>query len=136
MNYLIDTCIISDFFKKHPVVIEKFKQLSPQQIHISSITVMEIEYGLNLNAEREKKIRPLWEQLRKHTSIISFSYACAVSAASIRSQLKNQGLLIGPFDILIAGSAMANNMIMITANLKEFKRVSGIKIENWRTVPA
>jgi tRNA(fMet)-specific endonuclease VapC len=58
MNYLLDTCVVSDFFKKIPSVIENFKRLSPKQIHISAITVMEIEYGLNLHKEREKKNTP------------------------------------------------------------------------------
>ena len=53
MNYLLDTCVVSDFFKKTPQVIAPFQQISPENIHISSITVMEIEYGLRFNAERE-----------------------------------------------------------------------------------
>lgn len=132
MNYLIDTCVISDFFKKIPSIVEKFKELSPKQIYISATTVMEIEYGLSLHADREKKIRPLWEQLLKHTQVIPFSYACALSAATIRSKLKNAGLPIGPYDILIAGTAMANDMIMVTSNFKEFNRIAGIIVEDWR----
>lgn len=132
MNYLIDTCVVSDFFKKIPSVVENFKRLSPKQIHISSITVMEIEYGLNLHKEREKKIRPLWEQLLKYTQVTSFSHACAVSAAAIRSQLKSAGQPISAYDILIAGTAIANDMVMVTSNLKEFNRVSGMTVEDWR----
>jgi len=132
MNYLIDTCVVSDFFKKIPSVVENFKKASPKQIHISTITVMEIEYGLHLNAEREAKIRPLWEQFLKYTQIIPFTNSCAVFSASIRSELKSQGQLIGPYDILIAGSAMANEMVMITSNLKEFRRISELTVEDWR----
>jgi len=132
MNYLIDTCVVSDFFKKIPAVVNRFKQLSPRQIHISSITVMEVEYGLRLNPEREKKIRPLWEQLLAYIQVVPFSHDSAESAASIRSELKNAGLLIGPYDILIAGTAIANNMVMVTSNVKEFNRVSEITVEDWR----
>lgn len=131
MNYLIDTCILADFFKKIPAVVERFRETSPGQIYLSSITVMEIEYGLKLNPERTKKIRPLWNQLVKHVQTIPFSDACAVAAAAVRSQLKQEGLPIGPYDILIAGTAIANDLIVVTANLKEFQRVSSLKVENW-----
>ncbi len=132
MNYLIDTCVVSDFFKKIPSVIQHFQQLSPTQIYVSTITAMEIEFGLILNKEQEKKIRPQWEQLIKNIVLVPFSNACALSAASIRSQLKKAGLPIGPFDILIAGTAMANDLIMVTSNFKEFNRVRGLIIEDWR----
>ncbi len=132
MNYLIDTCIVSDFFKKVPTVVEGFRKTSPRQIHLSSITVMEVEFGLNLNAERAKKIRPLWDQLLKHVQVIPFSSACAIAAAAVRSQLKQEGLPIGPYDTLIAGTAIANGLVVVTANLREFQRVSSLKTENWR----
>lgn len=134
MNYLIDTCVVSDLFKKIPLVIKNFEKLSPKQIHISSITVMEIEYGLNLHREREMKIRPIWEQLLKYIEVVPFSYASAICTASIRSQLKASGQLIGPFDLLIAGTALANEMTMVTSNLKKFDRVPEIKLEDWRQI--
>lgn len=133
MNYLLDTCVISDFFKKIPSVISQFENLSPSQIHISTITVMEIEYGLRLSEEREKKIRPLWETLLKQIKIVIVCHQCAIAIATIRAKFKNAGLLIGPYDILIAGTALANKFIMVSSNLKEFNRISEIKIENWRT---
>lgn len=132
MNFLLDTCVISDFFKKIPSVIDNFKKLSPNQIHISAITAMEIEYGLNLNFERSKKITPVWRQLLQCTNVVPFSTHSAFTSALIRSDLKTQGLPIGPYDILIAGTALANNMIMVTSNLKEFNRVAGLMVENWR----
>ena len=131
MNYLIDTCIVSDFFKKVPAVVERFRETAPGQMYVSSITVMEIEFGLKLNTERAKKIRPLWNQFVKYVQTVPFSSACAIAAAAVRSQLKQEGLPIGPYDILIAGTAIANDLIVVTANLKEFQRVSSLKIENW-----
>lgn len=132
MNYLLDTCVISDFFKKIPSVVKHFELISPEQIHISSLTVMEIEYGLRLNLEREKKIRPLWTALMKHIHVISYSPQCAVASASIRADLKNIGLSIGPYDALIAGTSLAHNMVMVTSNMDEFKRIPDITVEDWR----
>lgn len=132
MNYLLDTCVVSDFFKRNPAVIRHFDAISPDNVHISSVTVMEIEYGLKQNFEREIKIRPLWKNLLKYIHVISYSPQCATASALIRAELKNKGLPIGPYDILIAGSSLAHNMILVTSNLNEFKRIPHISIENWR----
>lgn len=132
MSYLLDTCVISDLFKKLPQVIARFETISPDEIYISSIAIMEIEYGLKLNSEREKKIRPNWESLLKYIHILQFSPKCAISSASIRSGLKNTGTLIGPYDILMAGTSLAHDLILVTSNTGEFERVKGLTIENWR----
>ncbi|MFI5343309.1 MAG: PIN domain-containing protein [Chlamydiales bacterium] len=91
MNYLLDTCVISDFFKKIDSVVKHFKNLSSSQIHISMITVMEIEYGLKLNEEREKKIRPIWQALLEQINVITVCHQCAIATANIRAKLKSQG---------------------------------------------
>ena len=93
---------------------------------------MEIEYGLNLNEEREKKIRPRWESLLQQIKIIPFSLQCANASAIIRSKLKVSGTLVGPYDVQIAGTALAYNLVMVSSNLKEFKRITEIQVEDWR----
>jgi tRNA(fMet)-specific endonuclease VapC len=132
MNYLLDTCVISDFFKKLPSVVKHFKEISPEKIHVSSITVMEIEYGLKLNKERDSKIRPLWSALLNHIQVVSYSPNCSIASASIRATLKNIGTSIGPYDVLIAGTALAENLIMVTSNASEFGRISELTFEDWR----
>lgn len=132
MNYLLDTCVISDFFKRIPSIIKHFEELSPNDIFISSLSVMEIEYGLKLNVERENKIRPLWNSLLQLIEVLPYSTGCARNTARVRAILKAAGLPIGPYDILIAGTALAHNMVMVTSNFNEFNRVNELKIENWR----
>lgn len=134
MSYLLDTCAISDFFKKIPNVIKNFKHCTPQQIYVSSITAMEIEYGLQLNPEREKKIRPLWSSLAEEIQLISFTSHCALAAAKFRTDLKRMGSPIGPYDVLIAGTAVAHGLILVTSNCKEFERVESLSIVNWREI--
>lgn len=132
MNYLLDTCVVSDFFKKDASTIAHFEKLSPSQLFVSTVTVMEIEYGLKLHAEREKKIRPLWKVLLKQIQVIPFCIECAEVAAELRAILKSRGLPIGPFDILIAATAQAHDQVLVTSNMSEFSRVQGLEIENWR----
>ena len=64
-------------------------------------------------------------------NIIPFDTAAARSAAGIRAKSEKRGVPIGPYDILIAASAMANNCTLVTHNQKEFERVEGLKIEDW-----
>lgn len=132
MKFLLDTCVISDFFKKIPNVVNKFEKSSPEQIHISTLTAMEIEYGLALTPARDLKLRPLWTALLKHIQVIPYSYQCAIATAKIRALLKTQGLPIGPYDILIAGTAVAHQLVMVTSNLSEFKRIPELTFEDWR----
>lgn len=132
MSYLLDTCTVSDFFKKIPYVIEHFEAVSPDKIYISSITVMEIEYGLKLNQEREKKIRPLWKALLNYSHVVPYSPKCAIASAYIRASLKITGLPIGFYDVLIAGTSLANKLIMVTSNINEFNRIPEITVEDWR----
>jgi len=132
MNYLLDTCVISDFFKKEPSTIANFENVSPSQLYISTITAMEIEYGLKLHAEREKKIRPLWTSLLKLIQVVPFCLECAVAASLVRAHLKTSGQPIGPYDILIGATALTHKHQLVTSNMKEFNRISGLKVEDWR----
>lgn len=132
MNYLLDTCVISDFFKKIPLVIEHFKSVSPEQIFISAITVMEVEYGLKLNTERAKKLRPMWKELLEFVEVVPYTAQCAEVTGSIRTDLKKKGLPIGPYDILIAGTAIVQDMVLVTSNTGEFQRIGKLKFIDWR----
>ena len=133
MNYLLDTCTISDLFKRLPSVLIHFSRVKPNQVHISTISVMEVEYGLILNPERAKKLRPTWSALLAHTQVVPFSHESALKAASIRAYLKNRGLSIGHYDVLLAGVALAHELTIVTSNVSEFTRVDGIVIEDWRS---
>lgn len=134
ITHLIDTCTISDLFKKNPSVVNHFQRLSPDCIGISTITYMEIEYGLAINPEREVKIRPLWAHLLEFINVIPYTAECAKRSALLRHYLKNKGMLIGPYDILIAGTCLAqkNNPTLVTSNMKEFNRVPDLLIEDWK----
>lgn len=133
MKYLLDTCVVSDFFKKNPGVVQRMEMLSPKQIYISAISVMEVEFGLLLNLERANKLRSLWESLLKQIQVLPYSDDCALATATIRAYLKGTGNLIGPYDLLIAGSALSNQLMLVSSNLKEFKRVPNLVFEDWRS---
>lgn len=133
MPYLLDTCIVSAFFRKEDYLIKKLKKLTPEDIKISTITVMEIEYGLQLNPALQSRLQPLWTSFRDQIEVLLFSEADAVHAAQIRSTLKKEGRPIGPYDILLAGAARNRGLIFVTGNVGEFTRVDGLIVQNWTT---
>lgn len=132
MQYLLDTCVISDFIKGEPGTQTRLNQISPADIAVSVITVMELRYGLLNNPQRAKKIEPAITSLLNSVSILEFNQEDAEQTAQIRSILKKQGQPIGAYDVLIAATALHHGLIMVTANQKEFDRVAGLQTRNWR----
>ena len=134
MRYLLDTCVISDFIKSEPGTQTRLRQTPPTDIAVSVITVMELRYGLALNPQRAQKIESTIAQFLTTITIIPFTQPEAEQAAQIRAILKAQGNPIGPYDILIAATALEDQRIMVTANQQEFDRVPGLQTENWRQI--
>jgi tRNA(fMet)-specific endonuclease VapC len=132
MRYLLDTCTVSDFVKGQPNVLSRMKATPPRLIAISALTRMEVEYGLALNAERARKLASVLQAFYTAVSTLPFDEADALAAAAIRAALKMQGQPIGAYDVLIAGTALARGLVVVTSNLGEFQRVGGLQVENCR----
>ena len=132
MRYLLDTCTVSDFVKGQPGVLARIKATSPKQIVVSSLTRMEIDYGLALDSERARKLAPMLEAFFSVVGTVPFDEADAQATAAIRAALKTKGQPIGAYDALIAGTGVARGLIVVTSNVGEFSRVSGLLVENWR----
>lgn len=132
MKYLLDTCTISDFVRGEIGALEAVKRTAPDQIAISTATRMEIEYGLLLNPSRAKRLAPLLDALFATIATLPFDGPDATAAAAIRAALHRQGQPIGPYDCQIAGTGLARGLVVVTSNVTEFQRVSGLRMENWR----
>jgi tRNA(fMet)-specific endonuclease VapC len=132
MKYLLDTCTVSDVIRGLPGVLTQFKTVPPSELALSTITQMELAYGLALAAATARRIGPAVWHIVASVSLLPFDEHDADAAAQIRAALKRQGCPIGPYDLLIAGCALARGLILVTSNTREFGRVSGLQIENWR----
>ncbi|MBW2020621.1 MAG: type II toxin-antitoxin system VapC family toxin [Deltaproteobacteria bacterium] len=111
-------------------IIRRFKQLSPSQIRLPSITVAELYYG----AEKSKSKSRNRERVKRFVStfeIVPFDEKACITYAKVRCKLERSGIPIGPMDLLIASIGLAHNFVVVTNNDKEFKRVKGLKVENW-----
>lgn len=132
MKYLLDTCTVSDFVKGQSGVLTRIKATPPQLIAISAVTRMEIEFGLQLNPDRARKLAPVMDAFLSSIAILPFDDADAKAAGVIRAALQKQGQPVGAYDVLIAGCGLTRGLVVVTSNLGEFQRVGGLMVENWR----
>lgn len=133
MRYLLDTNVISDLFRQHPEVLGQFGQHHPMDLCISTVTVMEIEFGLERQPAARQRFGEIWDELRTDLSVLPFESLDAVHTAQIRAVLATAGTPIGPFDLQLAGTARARSLTLVTHNTAEFARVAGLSLLDWRT---
>lgn len=131
MKFLLDTNIcIYIIKKKPPQVLKKFKTFKINDLGISSITLAELEFGVQHSAYPEQNQEALNEFISP-LEIFPFDDRAAISYGKIRAYLQQRGLKIGAMDMLIAAQAISLSIPLVTNNLKEFKRIPGILLENW-----
>lgn len=128
--YVIDTNTLIYFFKGMGSVPSKFLEVSPKDIGIPSVVLYELEYGIAKSTSPRKRQAQLTE-LCSLVKILPFDNEAAKLSASVRAGLEKKGTPIGPHDVLIAGTALANKGILVTNNTKEFSRVPKLKLDNW-----
>ena len=128
--YILDTNTLIYFFKGVGNVSRTLLSKSPNDIYIPAIVLFELKLGIAKSTNPAKRKKQL-ERLVSHVNISSFGTREADSAAMIRADLEKIGMPIGPYDTLIAGTALAANAILVTHNVKEFERISALTIEDW-----
>ena len=109
---------------------ERIKMYSPSLLHLSVITVAELEYGAAKSQSPVKEHQAVLDFVSPF-NIINLNPNDAENFGLIRAYLEKKGTPIGPYDMEIAAQAMTNDLIVVTNNVGEFERVPWIKIENW-----
>lgn len=131
MIYMLDTNICIYIIRKKPVhVFERFQQQDIGNISISSITLAELEFGIEKSSKKDQNRIALAEFLAP-IEILPFHDSAARIYGIIRNELQSKGALIGPYDLLIAAHAIACNATLITNNMKEFIKIPNLLCENW-----
>ena len=128
--YLLDTNTLIYYFKGMGNVAKRLLSTSPSEIALSTIVLFELEVGIAKSVSPRKRKAQLHE-FASLVNIIAFDRAAAESAAAIRTKLEKRGVPIGPYDILVAASALATSSTLVTHNTKEFERIESLKIEDW-----
>jgi tRNA(fMet)-specific endonuclease VapC len=128
--YVLDTNTLIYFFKGMGRVAHRLLNTPPKDIGIPAIVLFELQVGIAKSQSPAKRTNQL-ESLVNLVNVLPFGYAEAKSAARIRVQLEQKGSPIGPFDTLIAGTALAHQAVLVTHNTNEFVRINGLMLEDW-----
>ncbi len=130
MSYVLDTNTLIYFFKGMGQVASHLYSCDPHEIFIPTVVLYELNVGIQKSASPDKRLSQL-SILLNQVQVIPFGRREAEVSAQIRATLERQGKPIGPYDIQIAGCALANNATLVTHNTKEFKRVEGLQVVDW-----
>jgi tRNA(fMet)-specific endonuclease VapC len=128
--YALDTNTLIYFFKGQGNVAKNLFRHPPKKICVPSIVVYEICVGIEKSTQPKKRRQQL-EEILALCKVCPFTYEDGQKAAQIRNDLEKMGKPIGPLDALISGNCLANGLILVTHNSKEFKRVKGLNLEDW-----
>ena len=130
--YLLDTNTCIFIKNRKPVhVLERLRSSLGKGVFLSSVSVAEMQYGVYNSSNIEKNRIALTEFLAPF-EILNFDDADAELFGRLRADLKSKGTIIGAYDMLIAAQAIARNLILVTNNTGEFKRIIGLKLEDWK----
>ena len=131
MNYLLDTniCVLL-IRQKSPQVLASLTSHPIIDIGISAITVAELHYGVQKSSQPDQNQQAL-DQFLLPLTFVPFDEQDAAVYGQIRTNLEAQVLPIGALDTFIAAQAVQHNLILVTNNVREFARVSGLTIEDW-----
>ena len=128
---LVDTDILSLFFKRHPFVTARFDAYSQQYgtINLSIITYYEIVSGLK-HRDAQKKLASFLAFAARNTVLALTEHSVTI-AAEHYATLRKHGTPLPDIDLFIAGIALANNLILVTRNEKHFDRIEGLELADW-----
>jgi len=131
VNYLLDTntCIFIINHKPESVRL-KMQSIPVGHIAVSSVTVSELDYGVAKSAAKKRNQAAL-DKFLMPLEVLAYDEAAARHYGAMRAQLEKKGTPIGSMDMMIAAHALSLRLTVITNNVREFKRVQGLKVEDW-----
>jgi tRNA(fMet)-specific endonuclease VapC len=137
MKLILDTDTCIDLIRGRPLEVRAtFAALrGSEPAAVSSITLMELEYGAAKSApdHRTANCARLASFLSGPIEILAYDEADATSTGIVRAQLERLGAEIGAYDVMIAGQAFRRSLRVITSNTRHFGRVDGLLVESWRS---
>ncbi|WP_296010496.1 type II toxin-antitoxin system VapC family toxin [uncultured Adlercreutzia sp.] len=129
--YLLDTDTCIEILRgRLPLAQEYMRKGSPDMFGVPAIVEAELLFGA-ANSNNPEEGRFCVETLLSPLQVLPFDSRCAAHYANVRADLKKRGCMIGPNDLLIAATALANSAVLVSNNTREFKRVQGLMLESW-----
>jgi len=128
--YILDTNTLIYFFKGIGKVADNLLAVSPKDIGIPAVVLYELEYGIARSTSPQKRKKQL-EELCALVEVLNFGSEEAKASAMIRATLEKKGTPIGPYDVMIAGTALGKQGMLVTSNTKEFRRIPKLQLIDW-----
>lgn len=129
MRFLLDTNAVSALFLGNPIFLGHLESHPVIDVALPTIVTHELFYGAFHGAKRNDTLRRID---RLPFARLDFTDADARRAGEVRAALRARGTPIDPYDVLIAGQALARGLILVTNNVAEFARVEGLRVEDWQ----
>jgi tRNA(fMet)-specific endonuclease VapC len=131
MRYLLDTNICIYIAKqKPPGVLARLQRLKAGDVGMSVITHLELSYGAWKSQQRESNLQRI-QALERLIPVLPLDVGTGKHYGNVRTVLERKGTPIGAYDLLIAAHALSLGLILVTNNLREFRRVPQLMVENW-----
>jgi tRNA(fMet)-specific endonuclease VapC len=126
---LLDSNTLIQYFRGVPSVVRNFQMTPRRELRIPSVVAYEVEYGAwNMGSMARRKAT---QGLLAAVPQVPFDSAAASESARIRIELERRGLMVGPLDLMIAGTATSRNAFLVTNNTAEFSRIKGLRLLDW-----
>ncbi|MGD2091294.1 MAG: PIN domain-containing protein [Candidatus Aminicenantes bacterium] len=133
MKYLWDTDICIHFLNGDRKILQKIQAIGAENICTTVVNIFELKYGafnstrIEANLERIKKLKI------RLTILDKFDDAIGTFFAKNKAALRQKGITISDFDLLIASFASVHNLCVVTNNTKHFQQIEDLEIQNWLT---
>jgi tRNA(fMet)-specific endonuclease VapC len=130
LKYLLDTNIVIYVLKRRPKEVLDVFNANASRMAISSITLSELMYGAEKSLNTDKNLEAV-EEFVSHLEVLPYDAKASQHYGQIKAALEKKGQIIGENDIHIAAHAISHGLILVSNNVREFKRVSNLALENW-----
>jgi tRNA(fMet)-specific endonuclease VapC len=128
VRFLLDTNAVIAVMAGRAAVTGRLRQQALRDVAVSSVVIHELRYGASKSA-RQVENHARIDALR--FEVAAFDAEDARQAGEVRAALERAGTPIGGYDLLIAGQALARDLVLVTRNVREFERVAGLRFEDW-----
>ena len=129
LRYMLDTDTVSYALRGHERVGAAIVERTPSELCLSSITVSELRYGAA--RRNSKRLHQLIDTFTGAIAVVAYDDFCASHYGDIAADLEKRGSPIGQIDVMIAAHALALDVALVSNNMKHFRRVRGLRLENW-----
>jgi tRNA(fMet)-specific endonuclease VapC len=129
MRFLLDTNAVIALMQGQANFLRRLKRYRPSDFALPAVVMHELAYGAYRSQRREENLSRL---AALPFEVMALDREDAMAAGRLRAQLAKAGLPIGPYDVLIAGQALARQCTVITHNTREFARIPDLRCEDWQ----